>query len=155
MGFPWNENKNARNSACPESRRWYALRCWHPVGVGNHPATLLFVYGTLMPGERRWPMLAPYAASWRTATARGRLWDTGNGYPAATFDVDASEIPGAVVVLAPDTSDEAIRLFDEIEAEGLLFRRVEITTSRGDALTYEWLGPTNGLASLDAGWKPQ
>ncbi len=139
----------------PESRRSYALRCGHPVGVANHPATLLFVYGTLMPGERRWPMLASYAASWRTATARGRLWDTGNGYPAATFDVDASEIRGAVVGLAPDTSGEVIRLLDEIEAEGLLFRRVAIATSRGDALTYEWLGPTDGLAPLGASWKPQ
>lgn len=23
--------------------------------------TLVFVYGTLMPGERRWPLLRPYA----------------------------------------------------------------------------------------------
>ncbi|MBW3615002.1 MAG: gamma-glutamylcyclotransferase [Actinobacteria bacterium] len=112
----------------------------------------VFVYGTLLPGECRWQLLRPYAASWVPATARGRLWDTGNGYPAATFDDEAEEVPGAVVVLAPGVAAEALALLDGIEAEGILYRRVEVRTSRGQAFSYEWVGATEGLAPLHRGW---
>ena len=30
-----------------------------------------------MPGDRLWPLLAPYASSWAPGNAPGRLWDTG------------------------------------------------------------------------------
>ncbi|MDP9389717.1 MAG: gamma-glutamylcyclotransferase [Actinomycetota bacterium] len=119
--------------------------------VGDTPA--IFVYGTLMPGERRWPLLLPYAGSWSEATAPGRLWDTGNGYPAATFDDEASEVRGVLVVLTPGVAEEAIRVLDEIEAEGTLYRRRLVITSRGSALTYEWLGPTEALALLPGAWE--
>lgn len=118
------------------------------------PDVVVFVYGTLMPGCERWPLLSPYAASWRPSTARGRLWDTGNGYPAATFDDDSAEIPGVVVAVATDRAGEAIALLDEVEGEGVLYRRVEISTSAGVALTYEWLGPTDGLAPVTGQWSP-
>ena len=118
-------------------------------------ALLLFVYGTLMPGETRWRHLSPYAVSWRRATVPGRLWDTGYGYPAAKFDDAAGEIPGIVVRLRAEAAEVAIRLLDQIEGEGLLYRRVEISTSCGQAISYEWLGPTDRLRPLPRGWPPQ
>jgi gamma-glutamylcyclotransferase (GGCT)/AIG2-like uncharacterized protein YtfP len=114
---------------------------------------LLFVYGTLMPGETRWRHLSPYALSWVPATARGSLWDTGSGYPAAKFDDHADELPGLLVSLRPDVAELAIQVLDRVE--GSLYRRVKISTSRGNAFSYEWLGPTDGLRLLPNGWRPQ
>lgn len=118
----------------------------------------VFVYGTLMPGGSRWPYLRRYAASWQPATAPGQLWDTGHGYPAATFDddgdgdADGRLISGVAVMLTPDTGAEALRLLDEIEGEGSLYRRVEVATSAGTAFSYEWLGSTAGFEPLPGGW---
>ncbi len=117
-------------------------------------STCVFVYGTLMPGKCRWTALRPYAVSWQAATARGRLWDTGCGYPAARFDDDAAAVPGVVVALAPGSVDDAIAVLDGIEGEGRLYRRVEVATSAGPALGYEWLGPLDGLVPLAYGWEP-
>jgi gamma-glutamylcyclotransferase (GGCT)/AIG2-like uncharacterized protein YtfP len=115
-------------------------------------SVFLFVYGTLMPGEIRWRYLSPYAVSWRRATAPGRLWDTGYGYPAAKFDDTGGEIPGVVVLLRAGAAETAIRLLDQIE--GNLYRRVEVSTGWGRALSYEWLGPTDGFRPLPGGWPP-
>jgi gamma-glutamylcyclotransferase (GGCT)/AIG2-like uncharacterized protein YtfP len=112
----------------------------------------IFVYGTLMPGEPRWPALAPFAASWERATAAGRLWDTGNGYPGVRFDVAGQPVPGVVVTLAADRAAEAVETLDAIEEEGELYRRVEVDTTAGRALAYEWLGATDGLRHLPDGW---
>ena len=112
----------------------------------------LFVYGTLMPGHVLWPELAPYAASWEAATARGRLWDTGHGYPGVRFDDDGGPVPGIVVHLDGERASEAVALLDRIEDEGRLYRRVEVTTSVGTAYAYEWLGPVEGMAHLPEGW---
>lgn len=114
----------------------------------------VFVYGTLRPGEARWPLLRPFARSWQPATAPGRLWDTGNGYPAAVFDGDGPELHGVAVVLAGDRAGDAVEVLDEIEGEGVLFERVEIVTSLGRAYSYQWLGDTAGLAPLPHGWPP-
>ncbi|HJV09754.1 MAG TPA: gamma-glutamylcyclotransferase [Acidimicrobiales bacterium] len=112
----------------------------------------VFVYGTLMPGQPLWPALAPYAVSWHAATAGGRIWDTGRGYPAVQFDAGGQPVPGVVVVLDPARLVEAVALLDEIEEEGSLYRRVEVATSAGPAFAYEWLGPVDGLRLLPAGW---
>ncbi|MDP9069798.1 MAG: gamma-glutamylcyclotransferase [Actinomycetota bacterium] len=115
-------------------------------------ATRLFVYGTLMPGGARWPALRPYATAWEPATAPGRLWDTGRGYPAVRFDPDGGPIRGFLVAIAPELAVDAIAVLDVIEAEGVLYRRVEVVTSAGPAFGYEWLGSTEGLAGLADGW---
>ncbi len=115
----------------------------------------MFVYGTLMPGQVRWPLLEPFALGATPATARGRLWDTGLGYPAARFDAGDAILPGFVVVLRSEAADTAIAALDEIEGEGVLFRRVEVDTSGGRAISYEWLGPTEGLVPLPDGWLPR
>ena len=115
-------------------------------------ATRVFVYGTLMPGQSRWPVLEPYATEWAPATAAGRLWDTGSGYPAVRFDHGGEPVPGVLVTLAPDGAADAIARLDAIEAEGVLYRRVDVETSGGPAVSYEWIGPTDGLAPLTGGW---
>ena len=114
----------------------------------------LFVYGTLMPGQDRWPALRPFASAWQPATAGGRLWDSGHGYPVARFG-DGPPIPGFVVTVEADERARALTVLDRIEDEGSLFRRVEVVTSLGTATGYEWLGPTEGLAPLPGGWRPQ
>jgi gamma-glutamylcyclotransferase (GGCT)/AIG2-like uncharacterized protein YtfP len=118
----------------------------------------IFVYGTLMPGDVLWPELEPYARSWHPVTARGRLWDTGHGFPGVRFDSDtesnndSSAVPGVLVELDPGRANEAVDLLDRIEDEGRLYRRVEVETSSGPALAYEWLGRTDGLKPLPDGW---
>ncbi len=112
----------------------------------------LFVYGTLMPGEARWPALQPYAVSTERASAKGHMWDTGAGYPAARFDATGRDVPGVLVTVAPELRAEVIGMLDRIEGEGVLFRRVEILTSAGPAVTYEWIGPTDGFSPLPDGW---
>jgi gamma-glutamylcyclotransferase (GGCT)/AIG2-like uncharacterized protein YtfP len=113
------------------------------------------VYGTLLPGQPLWPVLAPYAASWQPATAAGLLWDTNRGYPAARFDVrSAGVVPGVLVAVLPERYAEAIALLDDVEEAGVLYDRVDVVTSAGPAVAYEWLGPTEGLAELGDGWSP-
>lgn len=114
----------------------------------------MFVYGTLMPGHGLWPELAPFAARWGPATAAGRLWDTGRGYPGVRFDDAGEPVPGVVVTLDPAQVTEAIALLDAIEEEGVLYRRVEVQTSAGPAFAYEWLGATDDLRPLPGGWPP-
>ena len=112
----------------------------------------VFVYGTLMPGEPRWPALETFATAWRPATARGRLWYTARGYPAVRFDEGDSAIPGFLVTIDPERLAEAIAVLDRIEGEGVLYRRLVVTTSAGPAMSYEWLGTTAGLRLLTGGW---
>ncbi len=116
--------------------------------------TRLFVYGTLMPGEVRWPALEPHALASLRASAKGHLWDTGAGYPAARFDPVGDDVPGVLVEIAPELRGDVIGLLDRIEGEGVLFRRVEVLTSAGPAISYEWIGPTEGLSPLPDGWHP-
>ena len=112
----------------------------------------VFVYGTLMPGQPRWAVLEPYAAGWEPATARGRLWDTGRGYPAVRFDGEGDPVPGVLVALVPELAEEAVTTLDRVEGEGVLYRRVEVATSAGSAVAYEWLGSIDGMAQLTDGW---
>ena len=112
----------------------------------------LFVYGTLMPGQARWAVLKSDALSIEPAKAKGHLWDTGAGYPAARFDQTGPEIPGILVTVAPERLGDVIALLDRIEGEGVLFRRVEVLTSGGPAISYAWIGSTAGFLSLPHGW---
>lgn len=120
--------------------------------VQSVSAGRLFVYGTLMPGQPRWPALLPYAASWRPATAPGRMWDTGHGYPAVRFGPGGSAVPGVVVDLLSDRLAEAVAAMDHVEDVGILYRRVDVVTSSGPAMAYEWIGATDGMVLLDGGW---
>jgi gamma-glutamylcyclotransferase (GGCT)/AIG2-like uncharacterized protein YtfP len=111
----------------------------------------VFVYGTLLPGESRWPILAPYVAEVAEATAAGRLFDTGRGYPGARFGGPFS-IPGAWMRIADEQWHSVLEILDGVESEGVLYRRKEVATTAGPAVSYEWLGDTSALPELPAGW---
>ena len=104
--------------------------------------THLFVYGTLRPGQQRWPFLEPFVTGeGHDESVVGALYNTGNGYPAAKFD-HPGLIHGRVYPLNLDRLDEALALLDEVEGAVIdLFRRVSVTTSTGlEAWAYEYCG---------------
>jgi gamma-glutamylcyclotransferase (GGCT)/AIG2-like uncharacterized protein YtfP len=82
----------------------------------------VLLYGTLMPGEVRSSVLSGFATGWEDASATGTLWDTARGFPAATFNDDKS-IPGVLVSIRQERWAEALRLLDEITAEGCCIAR--------------------------------
>jgi gamma-glutamylcyclotransferase (GGCT)/AIG2-like uncharacterized protein YtfP len=106
--------------------------------------THLFVYGTLRPGQQRWPFLEPFVTDeGHDESVVGTLYDTGHGYPAAKFDRSGT-IFGRVYPLKLDRLDEGLKLLDDVEGAVIdLFRRVAITTSTGiEAWAYEYCGET-------------
>ena len=110
----------------------------------------VFVYGTLMPGRLRWTLLAPFAVDRVEASAQGRLWDTGLGWPAAEFpspddDPRVGAIPGWRVVWSPADGARVLATLDEIE--GTPYRRVVVTTTEGEAWAYE-------CRTVDPTWAP-
>ena len=100
----------------------------------------LFVYGTLRPGDVRWPLLRPFVVGLGDADeVDGELYDTGLDYPAAVFG-GTGRIVGQTFELVADTLDEALALLDEEEdtVDGL-YRRVAIRTRSGrDVWAYEY-----------------
>ena len=91
----------------------------------------LFVYGTLMPGRLRWPILAPFANGHRPTTVSGQLYDSGNGWPVAVFGVDG-EVPGVLVELDPELVDVALPVLDDVEDTATdTLQRIEVTTLDG------------------------
>ena len=114
----------------------------------------LFVYGTLRPGQQRWPFLEPYISDeGHDDSVVGALYNTGNDYPAARFDREGT-IHGRVYPLRLDRLDEALTLLDEVEGAVIdLFRRVEITTSSGiEAWAYQYCGDTAFPAIESGNW---
>src|SRR5262249_30776779 len=80
----------------------------HPLAPEATPArsirrlstVVLFVYGTLAPGQVAWSTLAPHArATWETQVD-GHLYDTGRGYPAAVFGTGTGRVAGWCCELA-------------------------------------------------------
>ncbi len=103
-----------------------------------------------MPGHSRWPWLAPYVLSHHADTARGRLYDTGFGYPAACFD-EQGTVPGVCCTLDPAMLDEAWAMLDDIE--GTLYARVDLVTGSGRSATaYAWAGDRASLQALRGRW---
>ncbi len=116
--------------------------------------TNLFVYGTLRPGQERWPYLAPFVIDdGHDDVVPGVLYDTGRGYPAARFDHSRS-IHGRVYPLRIDRLAECLQLLDEVEGAVLdLFRRVAITTSTGvSAWAYEYCGEVSLPEIVSGSW---
>jgi gamma-glutamylcyclotransferase (GGCT)/AIG2-like uncharacterized protein YtfP len=109
----------------------------------------VFVYGTLLPGRERWPLIEPYALGSREAFVGGRLYDTGRGYPCARFDLSGL-IPGAVITLDPGRLVDALVMLDEVEGVGLgLYERVLVRTDADeDAWSYAWGGDPDGLVPI-------
>ena len=95
--------------------------------------TLLFVYGTLQPGEVRWQHLAPFVVGeGRAATVAGELYDTGLDYPAAVFGGEGG-IHGRVYALDEGRLTDALAHLDEVEgAVRGLYERVDVVTDEGE-----------------------
>jgi gamma-glutamylcyclotransferase (GGCT)/AIG2-like uncharacterized protein YtfP len=112
----------------------------------------LFVYGTLRPGDVRWPLLRPFVNGDALADeADGALYDTGLEYPAAVFG-GTSRIIGDTFELITDMIDHALAVLDveEDTVEGL-YRRVAIRTRGGrDAWAYEY-GAGLELTPIESG----
>jgi gamma-glutamylcyclotransferase (GGCT)/AIG2-like uncharacterized protein YtfP len=122
----------------------------------------VFVYGTLQPGQRAWPLVADRAAGppWR-ATVAGGLVDTGLGYP-ALLPLAAGRVPGWVVPVRDPAG--LLRRLDAYE--GPEYRRIRVESrpstpeatgagARGAAgtacWTYAWAGGAELLTPL-RGW---
>ncbi len=101
----------------------------------------LFVYGTLRPGDVRWPLLSPFVeGEGEPDHVRGRLYDTGLGYPAAVFGGGDHLIVGHTFALSGDRRERALASLDAEEGTVAgLFRRVSVTTEGGvDAWAYAY-----------------
>ena len=76
--------------------------------------THVFIYGTLQPGQRNWPILAPYAQTWTPATIWGfELWDLPEGYPAIT--PGEGVVRGLAVELKDGNALDALDALDALE----------------------------------------
>jgi gamma-glutamylcyclotransferase (GGCT)/AIG2-like uncharacterized protein YtfP len=111
----------------------------------------LFVYGSLVPGGSYHDVVARFVERQRQAEVRGRLYDTGLGYPAARFDGAAATgtVRGVVLTLRPPAA-EALAVLDGFE--GPEYARVAVVTTGGERVeTYEWIAPTRGLRPIPGG----
>ncbi len=116
----------------------------------------LFVYGTLRPGDVRWPLLEPFVADdgWRDSVA-GRLYDTGLGYPAAVLDHDAGSggtIFGQTYALVEPSLDHCLAVLDAEEASvrgG--YHRVTTTTATGTRVFVYECGAGLDLVEIESG----
>jgi gamma-glutamylcyclotransferase (GGCT)/AIG2-like uncharacterized protein YtfP len=117
----------------------------------------LFVYGTLMVGHCRWPILEPLvvggASGMFPSSTDGRLYDTGHDYPAARFDHDGT-VFGQVGRLHPEGLAAAFDLLDEVAgAVHGHYRRVLVATDDGTtAWAYEYGLSPDGLPDLHGRW---
>ena len=109
----------------------------------------LFVYGTLMPGRLRWPVIADDVVRQRPSAVPGTLYDTGLGYPAFVVGGD-HRVPGWLLGL----SERASTVFEQLDVvEGPHYRRTDVTTVDGvRALTYAFIGDPAGFTVLDGPW---
>lgn len=94
----------------------------------------LFVYGTLMPGRLRWPILERFAGTCRVAHVAGTIYDSGDGWPVAVFAGGDAVVPGVLVDLDPSTLAEALPVLDDVEDTATdKLRRIVVTTTEGEA----------------------
>ena len=115
------------------------------------PTPRLFVYGTLMPGRLRWPVLAPFAVGHRAATVPGTIFDSGCGWPVAVFADGDAVVPGVLVDLDPSVLDTALPVLDEVEDTATdKLRRIVVTTSDGTtAWAYHCPHAVDGMTPIE------
>ena len=92
----------------------------------------VFVYGTLKPGQVRWPLLKQYAPAYvARCEYPGYLYDCG-AYPAAVFTPDATDthIVGYSVTFLAHQQEEILATLDKVEGVSYgLFVQKEIDVS--------------------------
>lgn len=116
----------------------------------------LFIYGTLIPGEERWPYLSEFVDTVEAGATRGLLYATPFGYPAALFDSTATLdrwIQGQVMTLNPEAVEECLSVLDEIESAVTgLFHRVVVRTASGVAAwSYQYGLGIDELEPIESG----
>lgn len=105
----------------------------------------LFVYGTLAPGRANAHVLAPVPGTWRPASVRGRLFETGwgaaAGYPAIVPDDAGAPVEGLIF-----ESEELHRHWARLDAfEGEGYARVRTRARLQDGTWVEaWVYALNG-----------
>ena len=117
--------------------------------------THLFVYGSLRPDRDAWPVLAQWAVGTPSVDAvSGRLYDTGRGYPAATFGEHVRGlVHGAVVELDAARAAAAFVALDRYEADE--YERIRVRTVAGTTVhAYEWRAPLDRMTLLPDGRWP-
>jgi gamma-glutamylcyclotransferase (GGCT)/AIG2-like uncharacterized protein YtfP len=135
--------------------------------VGTWPSTPLsdlplFVYGTLRPDGSAWRRIADLVRVIGPATTAGTLFDTGQGWPAATF-LDAPPRSSPTVrghLVAARGPEQARALFertDRYEGVPMLFTRTSVQvhgpTGRCWAAGYAWAGGSPpGVPIPDGKW---
>lgn len=88
------------------------------MNLTSHSVVALFVYGTLMPGQREAHRLGPVAKVC-AAQRRGRLYHLPAGYPALVEDPDGGVVRGLYVELVEPERLTALDAY-----EGALYARV-------------------------------
>lgn len=109
-------------------------------GANEAGITSLFVYGTLRAGDVRWPLLAPFVVDeGLDDSVHGSVYDTGRGYPAATFG-GAGIVRGRTHQLLEASIARCLDVLDHEEGTvGGHYRRVVVTTRNGiRAWAYEY-----------------
>lgn len=111
----------------------------------------VFVYGSLMPGQRAGWRIAEHAATGtppRPATLpEASVADTGSGYPALTLG--GAGVPGQVAELADPVA--ALPSLDRYE--GPEYRRIRVTTADGAVCwAWLWVAGRDGHRPLPRGW---
>lgn len=121
--------------------------------------TPLFVYGTLKPGQSRWPAIAHDVVEVGEGTAPGSLIITQWGWPAADFAAEGTIHGVAVRPVDPEATARVLQVCDRMEDVPHLFRRVTVRIAVGgdemDATAYEWQpsrGPAPGDPSPTGRW---
>ncbi len=123
--------------------------------MSNQDIRTLFVYGTLTPDGGAWALLEPWTVGGPEPDAvPGTLYDTGRGYPAATFEPGSTGlVHGVVVVLDTSRFEAALTALDRYEAHE--YARIEVRTASGlPAVTYAWTASLDRCAAIPGGrWR--
>lgn len=114
----------------------------------------LFVYGTLMPGQCRWAVLAPWCVGTppSATTVNGQLYDTGWGWPAAVLASASGQVPGVLVHIEAEQVAKALAVLDEVEGcpSGLFERRLVTTVCGTRAWAYSWPADIGAFERIQA-----
>lgn len=119
----------------------------------------VFVYGTLKRGERNYPLVEKRVVKVLPGYVEGyRLFHLAEGpgrpYPYPGMVPGEGRVYGEVLFLP----EEALSLLDELEEEGVEYRRVRVPVETGEgpllAWTYLYLGDLEGAVWLPQGVWP-